>query len=84
MSSKLFSTLCQLFAISWLHITVSQQILARSQLSLMYPSYDAHAKLSVVHSIMMGKFTEWQWPISGVHSIMMEISALAFEGGGAR
>jgi hypothetical protein len=24
--------------------------------------------------------TEWKWPISGVHSIMMEISALAGEG----
>ncbi len=28
--------------------------------------------------------TEWQLPISGVHSIMMEKSALAGEGGGAR
>ncbi len=26
--------------------------------------------------------TEWQWPISGVHSIMMEKSAPAGEGGG--
>ncbi len=25
--------------------------------------------------------TEWQWPISGAHSIMMEKSALASEGG---
>ncbi len=25
--------------------------------------------------------TEWQWPISGVHSIMMEKSALGGEGG---
>jgi hypothetical protein len=31
---------------------------------------------------MMEKFTEWQWPISGVHSIMMEKSALAGEGEG--
>jgi hypothetical protein len=28
--------------------------------------------------------TEWQWPISGVHSIMMEKSALTGEGGGCR
>jgi hypothetical protein len=28
--------------------------------------------------------TEWQWPISGVHSIMMEKSAQAGEGGGCR
>ncbi len=26
--------------------------------------------------------TEWQWPISGVHFIMTEKSALAGEGGG--
>ncbi len=26
--------------------------------------------------------TEWQWPISGVHSIMMEKNSLAGEGGG--
>ncbi len=26
--------------------------------------------------------TEWQWPISGVHSIIMEKAALAGEGGG--
>ncbi len=28
--------------------------------------------------------TEWQWPISGTYSIMMEKSALAGEGAGAR
>jgi hypothetical protein len=26
--------------------------------------------------------TDWQWPISGVHSILMEKSALPGEGGG--
>ncbi len=28
--------------------------------------------------------TEWQWPISGVHSIMMEKLALAGESGGGQ
>ncbi len=28
--------------------------------------------------------TEWQWPLSGVHSILMEKSAQPGEGGGAR
>ena len=30
------------------------------------------------------EYTEWQWPLSGVHSIMMVKSAHPGEGGGAR
>jgi hypothetical protein len=28
------------------------------------------------------EYTEWQWPLSGVHSIMMEKLAQAYEAGG--
>jgi hypothetical protein len=30
------------------------------------------------------EYTEWQWPLSGIHSIMIEKSALVVRVGGAR
>ncbi len=35
-----------------------------------------------MHGYSDREHTEWQWPISGVHSLMMEKSALADENGG--
>ncbi len=38
--------------------------------------------ISIFSSVSVTEYTEWQWPLSGVHSIMMQNSSQAGEGEG--